>query len=214
MRVKGVGRRLLIVLAVLAVLIGTAFWAFRNVGRWLVVDDTLQPARAILVLSDSTPYRAMEAANIYRQGLAPEIWLTRDYDNENDNPFARLGIHHISEEDYNQQVLERLRVPTAAVRLLDLPATNTTDEEQLFAKELRRVGGDRIILVTSPVHTRRVKTLWHILVGNHPEAIVRYSAYEPFDPAHWWRATKDDDVGHEVSGLLNARNGFVAKPRK
>jgi len=33
---------LLIVLAVLAVLTGAAFWAFRNLGRWLVVDDTLQ----------------------------------------------------------------------------------------------------------------------------------------------------------------------------
>jgi len=78
MRVKGVGRRLLIVLAVLAVLIGTAFWAFRNVGRWLVVDDTLQPARAIAVLSGLIPFRAMEAAEIYRQGWAPGIWLFKD----------------------------------------------------------------------------------------------------------------------------------------
>jgi len=38
MTVKRVGRRLLIVLAVLAVLTGAAFCAFRNVGRWLVAD--------------------------------------------------------------------------------------------------------------------------------------------------------------------------------
>jgi hypothetical protein len=54
--VKRVGRRLLIVLAVLAVLTSAAFWAFRNLGRWLVVDDTLQPARAIVVLSGLVPY--------------------------------------------------------------------------------------------------------------------------------------------------------------
>jgi hypothetical protein len=47
---------LLIVLAVLAVLIGAAIWAFWNVGRWLVVDYTLQPARAIAVLSGLVPY--------------------------------------------------------------------------------------------------------------------------------------------------------------
>lgn len=56
MRVKGVGRRLLIVLAVLAVLIVAPLWAFRNVGQWLVVDDNLQPARAIVVLSGLVPY--------------------------------------------------------------------------------------------------------------------------------------------------------------
>jgi hypothetical protein len=56
MTAKRVGRRLLIVLAVLAVLIGAASWAFRNLGRWLVVDDNLQPARAIVVLSGLVPY--------------------------------------------------------------------------------------------------------------------------------------------------------------
>ena len=55
MTVKRVGRRLLIVLAVLAVLTGAAFWAFRNVGRWLVVDDTLQRSGAIVVLSGLVP---------------------------------------------------------------------------------------------------------------------------------------------------------------
>jgi len=37
MTVKRIGRRMLIVLAVLAVLIVAAFWGFRNVGQWLVV---------------------------------------------------------------------------------------------------------------------------------------------------------------------------------
>lgn len=55
MRVKGIGRRLLIVLAVLAILTGAASWAFRNLGRWLAVDDTLQRARAIVVLSGLVP---------------------------------------------------------------------------------------------------------------------------------------------------------------
>jgi uncharacterized SAM-binding protein YcdF (DUF218 family) len=146
-------RRLLIVLAVLAVLTGAAFWAFRKVGRWLVVDDNLQPARAIVVLSGLVPYRAMEAAEIYRQGWAPEVWLFQDDPRGADGVFASLGIHHVTEEEYDQQVLERLGVPKAAIRLLDPPATNTENEFELLREELRRRGGDRVILVTSPVHT-------------------------------------------------------------
>ncbi len=55
MTVKRVGRRLLIVLVVLAALTGAAFWAFCNLGRWLVVDNTLQRVRAIVVLSSLVP---------------------------------------------------------------------------------------------------------------------------------------------------------------
>jgi len=215
MRIKGVGRRLLIVLAALAVLAGAAFWAFRNVGRWLVVNDTLQPARAIVVLAGRIPYRAMEAAEIHRQGWAPEVWLFRDDPRGADEAFASLGIHHVTEEEYNQQVLERLGVPKMAIRLLDPPATNTENEFELLREELRRQGGDRVILVTSPVHTRRVKAIWRIVVGNQPQAIVRHDTGEPTDPEHWWRATGDvQDVVHEILGLINTSLGFVVKPGK
>ena len=78
MTVRGVGRRLLILLVMLALMAGAAFWAFRKVGRWLVDPDPLQHARAIVVLSGRLPFRSMEAAEVYRQGWAPEVWLFHD----------------------------------------------------------------------------------------------------------------------------------------
>lgn len=78
MTVKRMGRRLLILMVMLALMAGAAFWAFRKVGPWLVDPDSLQHARAIVVLSGRMPYRAMEAAEIYRQGWAPGIWLFKD----------------------------------------------------------------------------------------------------------------------------------------
>jgi uncharacterized SAM-binding protein YcdF (DUF218 family) len=213
MTIKRVGRRLLIVLVVLAFLTGTGFWISKNVGRWLVVDDTLEPARAIVVLSGLTPYRAMQAADIYRQGWAPEVWLFKDDPRGADEAFAKLGIHHITEEEYDQQVLERLGVPTAAIRIIEPPATNTENEFQLLREELRRQGGDKVILVTSPVHTRRVKAIWRRVVGSRPQAIVRHDTLEPTDPVHWWRSTSDvQDVLHEILGLINTSLGFVVRP--
>ena len=78
MGVKRVRRLALASLVVLGFLAAATVWAFRNLGRWLVVDDTLQPARAIVVLSGLIPFRAMEAAEIYCQGRAPEIWMFKD----------------------------------------------------------------------------------------------------------------------------------------
>jgi uncharacterized SAM-binding protein YcdF (DUF218 family) len=150
---------LLIVLVVLGFLTGAAFWAFRNVGGWLVVDDALEPARAIVVLSGLTPYRAMEAADVYRQGWAPEVWLFKDNPRGADEAFSRLGIHHITEEEYDEQVLERLGVPTAAIRIRESPTTNTKNKFELLREELRQQGGEKAILVTSPADTRRVKAI-------------------------------------------------------
>ena len=214
MTVKRIGRRLLILLVILAFMAGAAFWAFRHVGRWLVDPDALQHAPAIVVLSGNSPFRAMEAAEIYRQGWAPEVWLLRDETDAGDETFAKLGINHPTEQEYDQQVLERLGVPKKAIRILEPPTTNTVSEIMLIADELRRQGGDKAIVVTSPVHTRRSKFIWHIVVGDHPQVILRYDSSEPSDPDHWWRATQDiQDVGHEILGLIDARLGFVAKPR-
>jgi uncharacterized SAM-binding protein YcdF (DUF218 family) len=54
----------------------------------------------------------------------------------------------------------------------------------VVAREMRRVGGKRVILITSKYHTRRVQTIWSKLVGDYPHAIVRYTSY---DPDRWWR---------------------------
>ncbi len=47
-----------------------------GIGNWLVKEDPLQHATAIAVLTGSLPARALEAAELYRQGYAKEIWLT------------------------------------------------------------------------------------------------------------------------------------------
>ena len=112
----------------LALMAGAAFWTFRNVGRWLVAPDALQHARAIVVLSGRIPFRAMEAAEIYRQGWAPEVWLFQDEPEEADEAFARPGTRDLSDQEYNQHVLERLGVPKAAIRVLEPPNTNAVSE--------------------------------------------------------------------------------------
>jgi len=183
-----------------------AFWAFRNVGRWLVAQVTLQHARAIVVLSWRVPFRAVEAADLYHQGWAPEVWLLRDEIDDVDETFIEIGVPHTSDQDYDQKVLERLGVPKEAIRILEPSPTTTVGEITLIAYEMRRRGEDKVVLVTSPMHTRRVKLIWHRVVGDQPQAILRIASGERTDPDHWWRSTKDiQDVLHEVLSLIDAR---------
>ncbi len=62
-------------------------------------------------------------------------------------------------------------------------------------------------------NTRRVRTIWHKLVGSDPRIIVRYATDDPYDGAHWWRHTQDGlDVVRENLGMLNAWAGFPLRP--
>jgi hypothetical protein len=70
-----------------------------------------------------------------------------------------------------------------------------------------------VILVTSKVHTRRVRTLWSHLARQDGMAIVRGVSDDDYDAAHWWRSTNDAlDVVREVLGLINAWAGLPLHP--
>ncbi len=206
-------RSLLILALALALLAGLGYWAMTRAGGFLVVDDPLQRARAIVVLNGAAPFRAMGAAELYQQGWAPEVWITTAYDRDATEAYRRMSIAYTSDAEYSRKVLMKLGVPAGAIRMLPKPIRNTDEEVRVIAGALQQVGGSGVIIVTSPPHTRRVKTLWRIEVGDQKQAIVRHDTYEPYDPRHWWRhTTEGDDVVHELLGLLNARMGFVAQP--
>jgi uncharacterized SAM-binding protein YcdF (DUF218 family) len=123
-----------------------------------------------------------------------------------------LGIQVVGETSYNREVLERLGVPPAAIHLLSEGVQNTVDEVNLIARELEQISGDRVILVMSKPHSRRVRATWRALVGNSPHAIVRYATGDPYDPSRWWRHTRDAlAVSREVFGLMNVWAGFPVR---
>ena len=190
-----------------------AAWAIRGVGQWLVVQDALEPAQAIVVLSGRMPVRAREAAEIYRQGFAAQIWITRPASPEEE--LRQMGIGFVGEEFYNQRVLIQLGVPTDAIRVLDKPVINTEQEVLEISDALRQEGGSKVIVVTTKPHTRRVKAIWKRLVGNSPRLMVRYASQDGYDGVHWWRRTSDAlDVVRELLGLANAWAGFPVQPEK
>ncbi len=203
-------RRAIVAALVVAILIA-GILAFRGVGRWLVREDPLAHADAIAVLSGRMPYRAEGAADVYRQGYAPQVWLTRP-----ESParsLAAMGIHYLGEEDYNRQVLLHEGVPAAAIRILPGEVVDTEQEIDEISRAMRDARDSTVIIVTSPEHTRRVRALWVRLAAKNQKAIVRAAAEDPFDRSHWWRNTRDAySVVRELLGLLNAWAGLPVRP--
>ena len=206
-------RRALVLGALLGIVAVLLPWGASGIGQWLVVADPLEPAKAIVVLSGRVPFRAMEAASIYREGLAPEVWLTKEVVHAEEQALGRLGVAVVRDEVYNREALERLGVKPDAVRLLGDGVWNTVDEVRLIARELARTRGDRVIIVTSKAHSRRVRATWAAIIGISPRAIVRYAREEPYGGRGWWRNTRDAlDVSREVFGLMNVWAGFPVQP--
>ena len=190
---------------------------FFGLGRWLVVEDPLVKSHAIVILSGAMPVRAIEAAKIYRQGYAPEIWLTHSA--EPGETLEEMNIPFSGEDYYNRLVLIHEGVPPEAIHILEPPIVNTADEIKVTAAALSRANArginETVIFVTTKAHTRRVHLLWRRLAPGQSRAIVRAAAGDPFDPRHWWRTTSDAlDVVREVLGLLNAWAGLPLQPAK
>ncbi len=198
-------------ISLLVLLLFLALMAFLNLGRWLDKENPLQKAAAIAVLSGRMPDRALEAARLYNQGYAPEVWLS--YSVEPGATLQKYSVSYVGEEAYDRQILVHQGVPENAIRVLDPPIANTADEMRTFGQALLKEKVRRIIIVTSKVHTRRAAALWKRLASNDGEAIVRGVSDDAFDPAHWWRNTRDAlDVVREVLGLLNTWAGLPLRP--
>jgi uncharacterized SAM-binding protein YcdF (DUF218 family) len=210
-RVRSGRRRAALVL--LFVLLVFGFFAGRNMGRWLVREDALQHADVIVVLSGGLPYRAQGAADIYKAGYAPEVWVS--YPTGPQQELSKLGIHFVGEEEYNREILIHEGVPENNVAIFSDQIINTEQEVGEIAREMRAQGKHTVIIVTSPEHTRRVRALWNSLAGDGLIAVVRGAPADPFDADHWWRNTPDSlAVVRESLGLLNAWSGLPVRPRR
>ena len=209
-------RRLFVPAIILTVVIGVIAFAagiFLCAGRWLLVEDPLDKAQAIVVLSGRIPMRAKEAARLYNAGYAPQVWLTRA--KEPAASLQEMHIAYIGEEFFNSRVLVHEGVPSNAIRVIEPPVDNTADEVRAIAAELERGNGTAVILVTTKAHTRRVRTLWRGLSSGRGRAIVRAASTDTFAPDHWWRATGDAlDVVRELLGLVNAWAGLPLQPSR
>jgi len=186
--------------------------ALLGVGYWLVQEDPVQKSSAIVVLTGGLPTRALEAADLYRDGYAKEIWLTHPGEMQ-DSTLEDLGIHYPSEDEFNVQVLKRSGVPAKAIHVLDTPIVNTADELNVISATLKSRGVPSVIIVTSKSHTRRVRELWNKYHSSSGVVMVHATSDDEFEPSRWWKTTGGTmQVFHELLGMANAWAGLPVQP--
>ena len=196
------------VLAGLLILSVLAFLPFA--GRYLVAEDPLQHADAIVVLAGARVERWLEGYDLYRAAWAPRILLSNGKTEPAERRLREMGIAFPREGELARDALIRLGVPRDVVDVFGVSVDNTAQEASAGREAARAGGWHRIILVTSKYHTRRAGFAFRReFRGTGVEIVVRGSRYDPFVADRWWtdRASLRD-VLSELQRLAVYRLGL------
>jgi uncharacterized SAM-binding protein YcdF (DUF218 family) len=174
----------------------------RLIGRALVVEDPVAKADAIVVVAGGTPSREEAAARLFREGLAPDVVLSNQFTPDRVRQLITMGARRFDYQGESRVVLEQRGVPAQAIVALSQPVKTTEAELKVVGEAARSRGWRRVILVTSPQHSRRVKLVWSRQAPADIESIVRIAQDDDFLDGDWWRKRREAEaVLHEYLGL-------------
>jgi len=153
----------------------------RLAGESWIVEDPLQQADALLLLSDDNFFadRATRASELYRQKLAPVVVAS----GRRLRPTA--GVAELMEHD----LIER-GVPKDRIMRFPQDADNTREEAQALRVLVAEKNWHSVIVVTSNYHTRRTRYIFERVFPDSVAVRVASARDGGFDPEHWWENRK------------------------
>jgi len=168
----------------------------RFAGESWIVEDPLEHADAIIVLSDDNFYadRATRASQVFREGLAPLVLAS----GRRLRPHA--GIAELMEHD----LIER-GVPKDKILRVAHDADNTREEAEVLAQVAIQRKWKSVIVVTSNYHTRRARYIFEKVFPAGTVIRVTGARDGDFDPERWWeKRISIKKFAREMAGMVVA----------
>ena len=180
-------RKLLIVFSLL-LLTGGSLYLFRapilsSFATFLIVEDSLQKADAIFILSGGGYDRGNEAAKIFEKGFAPKIICTGG------NAMNELCVFDIDtlESDMAQANLFQLGISDSVIVMIR-EGTSTKEEAKIIFDYCKQNNFKRIIIVSSKLHTYRVNNVFRKkLKDAGVDLIIRGAPSSRLSEMEWWK---------------------------
>lgn len=205
-------RRLLArgLLFALLLLVLLAAAACPRAAQFLIIDEPLRPADAIVVLAGARVERWLEAAELYREGFAPALVLSSGIIESAEIQLRERGVEYPKETDLVRNAMVQMGIPAAAITVFGEPVDNTAHEAAQAHRLARERGWRSVIVVTSKYHTRRARYAFQRELGPSGISVqVRGSRYDDAQPNRWWKSRSDFRfVTWELPKLLAYRLGL------
>ena len=183
-----------------------------GIASFLIIEDSLEPAAAIVVLGGQSPFREIEAARLFAERWAPKVIVIPGALREEQRALSELGIRVPEGWEISREALMREGVPSSAIIVPKGRAEGTLEELKLAFTAINP-SSKPVILVSSKYHTRRVRLTWGYVTHGDSTAIVRAAEGDPFDPVRWWKERRFVlSVVREYLGLINYYAGFPVAP--
>ena len=184
-RIGSGSRRVLLLVAVVALIV--AGWRVMTLGRLLYREDPLQKADVIFVLAGARIERIAEGGELYLEGWAPRILLSRQERDGGEIALTRRGMPLPSEADVQRETLIRMGVPPEAIDAVDEEQTATAMETDALHDVATARSWRTLIVVTSKLHTARAgMAMRRRFDGTGVQIVMRGSRYDYSDVDRWW----------------------------
>jgi uncharacterized SAM-binding protein YcdF (DUF218 family) len=182
-----------------------------GLGRYLMVDHSPQQSDLIVCLGGSNIERGLETADIYHLGFAPRIFIAREAPGDGYIQLKQQGIYYPVKSDLLTMLLEQLGVPASAILSYDTFVDSTWEEAEIVRKVAEPAGYGSLIIITSPIHSRRAWFIYQkVFEGLDVQIRMRYSRYSAFRPEDWWKHEKYlQDVIIEYQKLIFYRIKYL-----
>ncbi len=176
-------------------------------GDMIVVEDSPAASDAVVVLSSGLEYypRLIQAADLYRQGLAENVVINGDRKTDTLRELESKGFKKCCPwYSDSVSILSMLGVPEAnIIRISNEDAYDTVSEADAVGRELIKKKWTTVIITTSKYHTRRAKFIWQKMYKNRLTIFMVAAKTDPYDPDNWW---KD---GRQIRWLLAEYGAWI-----
>lgn len=167
----------------LCVLLAFPLWA-GGISWWMDFTEAPAPADFLVVLGGDIA-RPVAAAELYKTGVAPEVWVARTWKTWGQEEAERLGVPVPAEEDLDKAILIARGVPASAIHLYGNSVISTVEEARAFQAEAHPEG-KRVLVLTSRFHARRARMVWRSVATKSELRII--GALDPSFSRLWWRS--------------------------
>jgi uncharacterized SAM-binding protein YcdF (DUF218 family) len=162
-----------------------------RIGGFLVVSHELEASDLIVCLSGGQVERGLAAADLHKRGLAPRVFISPEIPPDGYEALQRAGIEIPQSVDLLRRILVESGLPEQAVLEAEQPARSTMGEARMAVDAAARNGYRSLIVVTSPIHTRRAWMAFrHAAEGEGIEVRMAPSPYSGFRAEDWWKTRR------------------------
>ena len=160
-----------------------------QIGEFLFFSETPKKADVIVVLRGGAYDRFIQAAELYRQGLADKVLIPTSLSDELPEELKRNNVLVPTSHEVIESILMQMGIPEEKIILsVSKPGGGTIAEAIRTKNELRGMGVNSFIVVTSWYHSKRVRDVYlKHFTGSNMKFWVVVSKFSKSNVGNWWQ---------------------------